>query len=406
MSRPRAAGSADSARRMEAARRLMRRMPFAVRPDLAERASALGFAFAEIDGEPYWDESVCYRFTLAQIEDDLESAAAEIAAMCAELVGRIVDDEQALDRLRIPRHGWDVIAESWKRRDPSLYGRFDFSYDGTAPPKLLEYNADTPTALYEAAVFQWHWLEDARAAGTLPRDADQFNSLHERLVRRWRDIAGGERLHLACLPDSIEDAGTIAYLGDCARQAGIGTDILAMGEIGLRDGIFTDLQERPIELLFKLYPWEWMFADPFGKDPALRSLRCVEPAWKAVLSNKGFLALLWDRWPGHPNLLETRFDDGAASMGGRDYARKPLYSREGANVRLVRAGRIDAETRGAYGAEGFVRQALSPLPDFDGHYPVVGCWVVGDEPAGIGIREDRSLITSDRSRFVPHWIEP
>lgn len=383
----------------------MLRMPFAARADLAERAAALGFEFAEVDGERYWDESVCYRFTLAQIEDHLEAATADLAAMCMELAGEVTTDAQALDRLRIPRHGRDVIAESWKRRDPSLYGRFDFSYDGTSPPKLLEYNADTPTALYEAAVFQWHWLEDARAAGTLPPDADQFNSLHERLVRRWRDVAAGARLHLACLPQSVEDSGTIAYLRDCARQAGIDTDVLAMGEIGLRDGVFTDLQERPIEVLFKLYPWEWMFADPFGKDPALRSLRCIEPAWKAVLSNKGFLALLWERWPGHPNLLETRFDDGSASMGGRDYARKPLFSREGANVRLVRSGRIDAETRGAYGAEGFVRQALAPLPDFGGVYPVVGSWIVGNEPAGIGIREDRSLITSDRSRFVPHWIE-
>ena len=384
----------------------MFRMPFAVRTDLAERAVALGFEFAEIDGEQYWDESVCYRFTLAQIEDDLESATAEVAAMCQDLVGRVIGDEYALERLRIPRHGWAAIAESWKRRDASLYGRFDFSYDGMGPPKLLEYNADTPTALYEAAVFQWHWLEDARAAGALPQDADQFNSLHERLVRRWGDVANGTRLHLACLTESVEDVGTIAYLRDCARQAGLDTDVLAMKDIGLRDGFFTDLAERPIELLFKLYPWEWMFADEFGKEAALRSLRCVEPAWKAVLSNKGFLALLWSNWPNHPNLLETHFDDGGASMGGRDYVRKPLYSREGANVRIVRSGRIDVETSGSYGAEGFVRQALAPLPDFEGFYPVVGSWIVGEEPAGIGIREDRSVVTSDRSRFVPHWIEP
>lgn len=382
----------------------MQRMPFPVRHDLAERAATLGFDFIETDEEPYWDESVCYRFTLSQIEDDLESATTELAAMCVELVGDIIGDEHALERLHIPRHAWEVIADSWKRRDPSLYGRLDFSYDGLGPPKLLEYNADTPTALYEAAVFQWHWLEDARAAGTLPPDADQFNSLHERLIERWRDIARGRRLHLARMPESIEDVGTVAYLEDCARQAGLATDVLAISDIGLRDGIFTDLRERPIEQLFKLYPWEWMFADAFGKDSALRSLRCIEPAWKAILSNKGFLALLWSNWPNHPNLLETRFDDGSASMRGADYVRKPLYSREGANVRIVRSGRIDAETPGTYGSEGYVRQALAPLPDFDGFYPVIGSWVVGEHPAGIGIREDRSLITSDRSRFVPHWI--
>jgi glutathionylspermidine synthase len=36
-----------------------------------------------------------------------------------------------------------------------LYGRFDLAYRGDGPPKLLEYNADTPTALFEAAVVQW-----------------------------------------------------------------------------------------------------------------------------------------------------------------------------------------------------------------------------------------------------------
>ena len=49
----------------------------------------------------------------------------------------------------------NFIAASWKRRDASLYGRFDLRYDGQGPAKLLEYNADTPTSLFETAVFQW-----------------------------------------------------------------------------------------------------------------------------------------------------------------------------------------------------------------------------------------------------------
>jgi glutathionylspermidine synthase len=57
-----------------------------------------------------------------------------------------------------------------------------------------------------------------------------------------------------------------------------------------------------------------------------------------------------------------------------------------------------------YGEEGHVRQALHPLTAFDGKYPVVGAWMVGDEPAGIGLREDRSRVTKNLSRFVPHVI--
>ena len=133
-------------------------------------------------------------------------------------------NEALLRRLRIPLHAWDVIAESWKRRDPSLYGRFDLAYDGAGPAKLLEYNADTPTSLVEAAVAQWHWLEQLIASGTLPKNTDQYNSLHEKLIERWRavrDAWGIGKVHVSCVKDHDEDWGNTEYLRDCALQAGL-----------------------------------------------------------------------------------------------------------------------------------------------------------------------------------------
>ncbi|WP_163333523.1 glutathionylspermidine synthase family protein, partial [Klebsiella aerogenes] len=88
-------------------------------------------------------------------------------------------DERILASLRIPERAWDAVRDSWRRGDPSLYGRLDFAYGGNGPAKLLEYNADTPTALYETGVFQWLWLEQALASGRLPAGSDQFNSVHE-----------------------------------------------------------------------------------------------------------------------------------------------------------------------------------------------------------------------------------
>src|SRR3954454_4303913 len=138
----------------------MRRMTVSPRPDWRERAADVGFDFHTMDGRPYWDESACYRFSLKQIENDLERATQELGDLCLELVTRFIGSETLYERLKIPPHGRDLIFESFRRKEPSLYGRFDFAYDGSAPPKLLEYNADTPTALFEAAVFQWQWLED------------------------------------------------------------------------------------------------------------------------------------------------------------------------------------------------------------------------------------------------------
>ena len=383
----------------------MRREASPVRPDFAAQAEKIGFAYAYMDGEIYWDESARYIFSLRQIEDHFEAATAELWALCEELVGRIVASQEKMDRLAVPAHAREIIAASWKRRDPSLYGRFDFAYDGKTAPKLLEFNADTPTSLFESAVVQWFWLEQMIASGALPQGADQFNSLHEKLIARWAEIGAGRFLHLACMASSVEDRGTTAYIEECARQAGLETRLIDMGDIGLRaNGGFADRFGRDIALMFKLYPWEWMFAEAFGRAPALATTAFVEPAWKTLLSNKAILALAWEMAPGHPNLLPAYIEvESGARRLGRNFARKPFFSREGGNVELHEGARIVAGPDLNYGGPCVV-QALNPLPEFDGNYPVVGCWLVGGEPAGMGLREDRSLITSNRSRFVPHAI--
>lgn len=63
------------------------------------------------------------------------------------------------------------------------------------------------------------------------------------------------------------------------------------------------------------------------------------------------------------------------------------------------------ETGGVYGEEGYVYQLFDPLPRFDDMHPCLGAWIVGDESAGLGIRESPGLITDNISAFVPHRIE-
>src|SRR5947208_3379490 len=262
----------------------MQRIVCPERDDWRATAESAGFDFHTIDGERYWDERAYYAFTLDEIERGIEEPTAEMDAMCVELVGDAIDDEEYLRRLRIPEAFWPLISESWHRDDASLYGRLDLSFDGRGPAKLLEYNADTPTSIFEAAVFQWTWLEQTIERRIIPAHADQFNSIHERLIEAWRKLSGGRFLHLAGTTESDEDAGTL----------------------------------------------------------------------------------------------------------GSSFVRKPLYSREGANVALVSDGVIVVEQEGPYGAEGFIRQALAPLPNFSGQYPVVGSWLVDHAPCGLSIREDEN----------------
>ncbi|PWT89065.1 MAG: hypothetical protein C5B56_07760 [Proteobacteria bacterium] len=384
----------------------MQRIRCEERADWRQTAEQMGFAFHTIGGEPYWDESAYYAFSLAQIERDIEGATAKLEELCGELVARAAADERILRALRIPERYWSWIAASAKRQDPSLYGRMDLRYDGKGPAKLLEYNADTPTAVYETAVFQWTWLEQAIERQIIPREADQYNSVHERLIAAWKEIGKGRRLHLAGMTEDAEDGGTIAYIEDCAHQAGLPTTVLAMTDIGRsRAGEFVDLADDPIALAFKLYPWEWMMGEEFGSALPDAATQWIEPPWKAVLSNKGILPLLWEMFPNHPNLLPAYFDDDPqAARLGASYVRKPLCSREGANVELIVSGEvIDADT-GPYGGEGYIRQAIAPLPGYDGNYAVLGSWLVAGKPCGLSIREDASPITKNTSRFLPHAI--
>nr|WP_197975023.1 glutathionylspermidine synthase family protein [Phaeovibrio sulfidiphilus] len=376
-----------------------------VRPNWEEVAREHGFHFHRIDGELYWDESACYSFTLDEIEQGLEDPAQELADMCLDLVSEVVGDEYQLNRLGIPEMFHDLVRDSWQRNEPSLYGRFDFAFDGTGPAKLYEYNADTPTSVYEAAFFQWKWLEDMIASGHLPDSADQFNSIQERLIETFSTFQVPEVMHFASMAGSEEDRATVEYLRDCAMQAGLSTRQMLMEDIGTdSSGLFVDGDNQPIHWLFKLYPWEFMWEDSFAPNVVRCDTTFVEPPWKMVLSNKGLLPLLWERFEGHPNLLPAWFHDPDEPPPCDSYVVKPLLSREGANVHVVEDNREVYASGGMYGGRRYVGQALHMVPYVDGHGPVCGVWIVGNRACGLGIREDNGPITSDASRFVPHII--
>ena len=193
------------------------------------------------------------------------------------------------------------------------------------------------------------------------------------------------------------------YLRDTCEQAGVKTKSVFIEDIGWdsKPGHFVDLDNEIIERAFKLYPWEWLCHEEFSAHLANDPIQFIEPAWKMLLSNKGLLPILWELFPDHPNLLPAY--ELAAPLGER-YIRKPKLSREGANVAWVEGGAIVEETEGDYGQEGYVYQALASIPDFNGHHPIFGVWVVDHEAAGLGIREDTSKITGNLSRFVPHFF--
>lgn len=378
----------------------MRRITLDPRPDWRLKLAALGMDLdtgGATPVSPYWAEDAAYVVEADAIEA-LHRAVDELAVMIEAAVEHVIAGDR-FAALGIAPELARLATASWEADEPSLYGRFDLHWDGAGPPKLYEYNADTPTALFEAAVVQWHWLEECFPG------ADQYNSIHEGLIAtwaRWREAGNLEAVHFACVPEDDDDLITTAYLQDTAVQAGLTGRLIDMTDIGWDGRRFVDLEPAPITLMFKLYPWDWLAEEPFFPRLAAGGVRVVEPAWRVIAASKGILAILWELFPGHPSLLPAHFDRG--SVVGPAVL-KPMLGREGASIRIDdgMGGQL-ATTEGPYDDMAMVAQAFAPLPEFDGWRPVVGAWMIGGEARGIGIREERSLVTGRGARFVPHLI--
>ena len=373
------------------------------RQDWQARVEAEGLIWHTAEGQPYWNEGAYYRFRGEQVAE-IEAATAELYRLFLAAGEAVLRQERLLERFQIPPRFHRALRNAWEAEPPALnFGRFDLGYDGRTAPKLFEFNCDTPTSLLEAAVIQWSWKEDR-----FPH-LDQFNGLHDSLVARWQEIAPAlpDVIHFAHASEEAgEDAVTTSYLRDTAEAAGLRTTALLVEAIGWDHGRrrFVDEADQTIDALFKLYPWEWLVQEAFAPQ-LLESLGggtlWIEPIWKMIWSNKAILPVLWELFPGHPNLLPASW--GPPAIG--DAVAKPLLAREGANVSIRRGGQVVAESGGDYGEEGFVFQQFYPLPELaPGVFPVLGSWIVDGVPAGLGIRED-GLITGNTARFVPHVVE-
>jgi glutathionylspermidine synthase len=385
----------------------MKRIPLTPRKDWVEKVEALGFTFHSLDNL-YWDESAAYEFKMEEITT-IENATNLLHTMCIDAVQHIIDND-LFARFGVQDDFKKLIIESWDGEFPSIYGRFDFGYNPNAPAdqqlKLLEYNADTPTSLFEASVVQWFWLQDYGST------FDQFNSIHEKLIAYWHYVTPylkhSPMLHFACLSENIEDLTTTEYLRDTAIQAGLETKLLYMEQIGFHaeTGFYYDMDDEEIDNLFKLYPWEWLTIEEFSSG-LYNNPNCgyfIEPAWKALLSNKTILTILWELYPDHPLLLPSYEQKSMFADRGVDYVSKPALGREGNNITVTKSGLDVTNTDGNYGDSKKIYQQLFNTPNFEGNFPIIGSWVIGGEAAGMGIRESNTLITNNTSRFVPHYI--
>lgn len=373
------------------------------------------------DKLPYWQEGVVYGFGESEI-DQIQSVTQELHNMCLEMVGQVVKSGDYPEYFKLTDLEKILIEQSWKRNAPALYARFDLAYGMDGSLKMFEGNYDTPVSILECSVGQWNYVEQLKTLpdGTPFPDAlrTQYNLIDETLQETWKErFMQGTTLHFASSGGfRHEDFGNLVYIMDNALRSGMIVKDIQMEDIGLcvdADGSrkFVDLQDKKINNIFKLYPWEWMTSEAFGEDIARTNTRWMEPAWKMLLSNKSMLIKLWEMFENHPNLLPSFIKEPSRGK----WAKKAIHGREGSNIyKSTFADGQHLSTDLAQGSHivpeydhwGYMYQQWHDIKPHDGYYPIIGSWVIGDKACGMSIREDKNLVTGMDAFFASHIMIP
>ncbi|WP_066356093.1 glutathionylspermidine synthase family protein [Aliarcobacter skirrowii] len=344
-------------------------------------------------------------------------ATNELYDMFIEGAQYVIDNE-LFHELNIPFNLVEVIKESWENDVHwHLYSRFDLAggVDGK-PIKLIEFNADTPTSLFETAIIQWAMLKKNGLD-----ESSQFNNLYDALKENFKRIITldsdiekfdeyysklGWKILFSSISSSSEDINTTKLLQHIASEAGFNTDFEFIENVNFSDdGIFKD--DELFEFWFKLIPWEDIAIQESELALILTEIikekRAIifNPAYTLIFQSKAFMKILWDLYPNHPLLLETSFEP----LVGKKYVEKKAFGREGANIKIINSdGSVEIENGGEYeGHKSIFQEYVDFVKDSKGECYQAGVFYAY-EACGLGFRRGGKIL-NNMSKFVGHIIK-
>lgn len=365
------------------------------------------------------DESKYIADSLVVVTDEeaeaYYEAVNELYDMYAAAAQHVIDNNLFFD-LGIPFNLVEAIKKSWENDVHwHLYGRFDLAGGiGGAPIKLIEFNADTPTSLFETAILQWALLKHNNMD-----EERQFNNVYQaisdnfrRLVTLFDDTETFEKLYdgwkilFSSVSGDIEEEQTVRLLQQMAIDAGFETGFEPLGGVKFDEEGIYDSHETPYEYWFKLYPWE----DIAIEEPELATLLTsimnnqkailINPAYTLLFQSKGMMKILCDLYPDSPYLLQTSFEP----LKGIACVEKRMFGREGANVRIMDGeGNIIEANDGPYENFKPIYQEYVEFPrDAQGNRYQAGVFFAY-EACGLGFRRGGKIL-NNMSKFVGHVL--
>jgi len=381
----------------------------------AEYLESLGFVWHTDSDESSYIADALVVISEQEAEAYYE-ATNELYDMYVEAAEHVVQNN-LFHEIGIPFNLVDSIKESWENDVHwHLYGRFDLAggINGT-PIKLLEFNADTPTALFETAIVQWAILKQNEL-----EEESQFNALYESLVDNFKRLVtleedvstfeehyDGWNFLFTSVRGNAEEENTVKLLQHIATEAGFNTQFAYIDDIEFSDeeGIFYN--EENYELWFKLIPWEDIALEESDLAMLLSNIIknqkaiMFNPAYTLLFQSKGLLKILWDLYPNHPLLLEASFEPLQATK----QVEKPVFGREGGSVTIIDENNHMIETvEGSYENHKMVYQAYTELDlDATGNSYQAGVFYAY-EACALGFRKGGKIL-DNMSKFVGHVVQ-
>ncbi len=378
------------------------RLPLPYRPfnevvaswDLSEN----GF-HAPIDMVGPLNSGLCYILNEQELNSILNTAS-DLHSMYMDAVQYVLSEDM-LPSLGIPDILQQPILSSWENGLPGLLGRLDLCCRPDSPPILFSYSTDMPSGLLEAAYWQRRWLK-----AVCPQKP-QFNEIQQKLQESWKVISEGS-LSPVCFLSCERDRGIYSsFLMKTAVSAGLSICSAHCDELtwDMAEGALMNGDGQVLETLVETCGWARLLHDcsEVSLSSLLRSDCClVEPPWRFVMEHSGMLAILWELFEGHAALVPASF---APSDIEGPYDRIPFFSMD-TSAPGVQVYHRDISDEGLYGMSGYVYRSHIVLPRLnDGDFFVMQVWMVGDEPAGICVREMSDVTTGREGRFMPHCVE-
>lgn len=324
-----------------------------------------------------------------------------------------------------------------------MCGRFEFAMTAEGP-KLLEFNAETPTFVVE--LFQMNGqvcadfdLIDPNAhcqeqlAQAIQSTIDASLSW---LATRQRDSTS---VVFSSYANRKEERGTAEFYLNLLTARGslpYQTSFRGLNELRITPDCLLTADGERVDVLYKLYPTEQLIEDEAADGTPVglallelvrkRNLAMMNPPIAFVLQNKAVMAILWalhlvtselftpeeHTWIKQyvlPSYLDAHDAQGQSVFVG-PHVVKPVYGREGASI-TIRNGHtvVGQSEQRLYDDQVMMSQHYTALPTamiqteegLTEVHLVHNCFVVAGIPSAIGVRASQKLIFDDNAYFLP-----